>query len=1069
MFASLPTIVLSFVLLCLTARAQEVTGTIVGNVVDTQGAALPAAQVTATNADTNLTREGTANGEGQFRIEFLPPGTYSVEVSAAGFRTYRHSGIVLHVSEFARVDTTLQLGAATSTILVDAALPEVDTTEASVSQTTESKQITALPLVNRDVYSLLNLTPGVQNTSSSNLLGFPGQRTFINGGADATMGSVNYYLDGGENISSLRNTGNMLPNPDAIEEFRVDSQDYSAEYGRFGNGVVNVVTKSGTNQLRGSLFEFVRNTVLDANAWNALTKPPLHRNQFGGTIGGPIVRNKTFFFGSYSGLRQNTTNFMASAVVPTDAERGGDFSALTKPIIDPTTGTQFPGNVIPVARLDPTAVNILNKYIPEANQPNSTFQGQVPNPTNTDEFLVKVDQNFSDSKRLTVSYFTTAGSSSVLPSGGNVPWSMQSYNWRQQNVNISLTSAIGPNLVNQAWLNYTRYFGGRTNEPGMSLHDLGSDFLPQGTPSLPQIVVTGYFTLGQTIAGPVAGDNLYAVRDVVSYIRGRHSFRFGGDFSLAKDIQQTLLNNYGVFNFSGVKTGPAKNEGDSFADFLLGLPVTMNQDAPEDALYDFWMGGLFSQDDFRVHPRLTLNLGLRWDVQTPPVDPLNREQTWAPGQQSQVIPTAPLGLLVVGDPGVGRGVVPTRWQHVAPRFGLAWDPFGNGKTAIRAGAGIFYGSVSGNGWGTVENSQPFAVRAQYSNIASLTHVYANFPGAVSPYPYVYSPSNARFITPTALLPIALDFQWPYSYQFNFTVQREIAKRLSVSAGYVGTLSHHLAFSPDVNYAVYNRTATSSDYNSRRPYGNGLLSTINLMQPIGTAAYHALQLKVTKSMSQHIYLTSFYTFSKSLASAQMDGQTTNGGAQDSNNLALERGRSDYDQHHNFVAALIWDLSYYTGASPLLRNVVNGWTLSPIVTFTSGLPFTVTSGRDNNYDGVNNDRANLVGDPYLSPDRSPSQVRAEWFNTAAFTANPIGTDGTSARDLLDGPGFKKVDLGIFRDFSLRESLKLQFRSEFTNFFNSVNLNNPNAILTSSNFGKITGAHDMRQLQLGLRLIF
>ncbi|HXE11442.1 MAG TPA: TonB-dependent receptor [Bryobacteraceae bacterium] len=1059
---------LAILIFCLAGNAQQVTGTLVGNVVDPQGAAVAGARVTVTNAETNQEHSTVCNGHGEYRVEFLPPGIYAIKVEDSGFQTFIRAGVRLQVGQFARVDAKLELGATTSTVRVEGAAPAVNTTEASVGQTLGSQEITTLPLVNRDVYALLPLTPGVQNTTQAITLGFPAQRTFINGGADATMGSVNYYLDGGANMSSLRNTGNVLPNPDAIGELRVETNNYSAEYGRFGNGVVNAVTKSGTNQFHGSAFEFVRNTAFDANAWNALNKPPLHRNQFGGTLGGPIIRNKTFFFGSYSGLRQNTTQLLNSAVVPTPAERSGDFSTNKNPIIDPTTGSKFPGNRIPLTSFDPTALAIMNKYIPLANEPNGTFQGQVPNPYDTDEYLLKIDQDFSNSQRLTVSYFTTAGHNS-LQTAGNMPWSLQSYNWRQQNASASFTSTITPSLLNQAWLNYTRYFGGRTNLPALSLHDLGSDFMPQGTPSLPQIAVSGYFTLGQSIAGPVAGDNQYAFRDLVSYMHGRHSIHFGGDISLAKDIQNTLLNNYGVFDFSGAVTGPKSNQGDGFADFLLGRPASMNQDAPETAIYNFWYGSLFVQDDFKIVPRLTLNLGLRWDVQTPPVDPQNRQQTFVPGRQSQTIPSAPLGLLVVGDPGVERGVIPPRWHHFAPRLGLAWDPFGDGKTAVRAGAGIFYGSVSGNGWGTVENSQPFAVRAKFSNIESLTHPYASFPGGVSPYPYVYSPQNARFITPIGLLPIALDFQWPLTYQFNFTVQRQIANDFSVSAGYVGTLVHHLAFSPDVNYPVYRKGATSSNYNSRRPYGNGLLSTINMMESNGTAAYHALQLKANKAMGKRFSLTAYYTFSKSLASAQMDGQSTNGGAQDANNLALERGLSDYDQRHNFVAALVWNASYYGGSSRLLQNVLNGWSLSPIITLTSGQPFTVTSGKDNNYDGVNNDRANIIGDPYLSPSRSRSAVTAEWFNTAAFVANPIGADGTSARNLLAGPGSKNVDLGIFRNFTFSERVRLQFRAEFTNFFNIVNLNAPNSTLTSKTFGQITGAGTMREMQLGARVTF
>lgn len=1050
-------------------HAQQVTGNILGTVQDATGAVIVGAQVTARNQDTGLTRSVESNAQGAYRIDFLPPGNYEVEVSNRGFRSFRQTGVVLELGQSARVDAQLQIGEATSTVTVEGGLPAVNTSDATIGQTTTSEQITTLPLVNRTPYSLLTLTPGVQNTQNAITLGFPAQRTFINGGADATMGSVNYYLDGGPNISSLRNTGNAVPNPDALEEFRVDTNNYSAEYGRFGNGVINVVTRSGTNEFHGSAFEFFRNTHLNANTWNALTKPPLHRNQFGGTLGGPIVRNKTFFFGSYSGLRQMTTAFLPSAVVPTAAERTGNFSGISKPIIDPSNGKAFAGNRISSARFDPTALNVLNKYIPLANQPNNIFQGQVPNPYNTDEYLIKIDHLLTESQRFTISYFTTAGNNTVVPAGGNLPWSVQAYTWRQHNANLSYTWTATPSFVNQAWLSYTRYFGGRTNLPDISLHDLGSTFTPQGPPALPQISVSGYFTLGQGIAGPVAGDNIYNLRDVASYTIGRHSLRFGGEINLAKDIQETLLNNYGTFSFTGAKTGPKANQGDAFADFLLGLPITMNQDAPENAYYNSWFSGLFVQDDFKIHPRLTLNLGLRWDVQTPPVDPQNREQTFVPGVQSKVLPSAPLGLLLVGDPGVERGVVPVRWNHVSPRVGLAWDPFGDGKTAIRAGAGIFFGSVSGNGWGTVENSQPFAIRQQFSSPASFSNPYANLPGGVSPFPYIYSLSTARFITPAGLLPIALNFRWPYSYQLNFTVERQLARGLSLSAGYVGTLSHHLAFSPDINYPVFTSGATSSNYNNRRPIDPGQVSTINLMESNGTASYHSLQISAKKSMSRNLSFTSFYTFSKSLSSEEMNGQSTSGGAQDFNNLALEHGRSSFDRRHNFVAAIIWNISYYNGPSSLLKRILNGWTLSPIITLSSGLPFTVTSGRDNNFDGNNNDRANVVGNPYLDPSRSRSDVIAQWFNTAAFVQNPIGTDGTSARNFLDGPGYRDVDLGIFRDVAFKESVKLQFRAEFTNFFNLVSLNQPNSTQSSTSFGQITSAHDMRQLQLGLRLTF
>ncbi|MBV9084890.1 MAG: TonB-dependent receptor [Acidobacteriaceae bacterium] len=1049
--------------------AQQVTGNIVGNVVDAQGASVPDAQVTATNSDTGLARTVQTNREGEYRFDLLPPGKYAIEVTAHGFSTFRQTGIVLQVGQFARVDASLKLGQASESVTVTSAVPLINTTNATVGQTIDTQQITTLPLVNRNAYNLLTLVPGYQNTTQAITLGYPEQRTFLNGGSDATMGSVNYYLDGGPNMNDLRNTGNVVPNPDAIDEFRVETSNYSAEYGRFGNGVINVITRSGTNDFHGSAFEFLRNTKLNANTYNALAKPPLHRNQFGGTFGGPVMRNKTFFFATYSGLRQSTTTFLNGAVVPTIAQRNGNFSG-SKPIIDPRNGIQFNNNMIPVSRFDPTAVNILNKYIPLANLPNNVFQGQVRTPYNSDEWMGKVDHLVTDKQRITGSYYTTSGTNDIVSgSSPNIPWSTQHFEWRQHNANVSDTWTIGDHAVNQAWLNYTRYFGSRVNLPAISLHDLGSTFTPQGPPALPQIAVTGYFTLGQSIAGPVAGSNIYTLRDVFGYTTGRHSLRFGGEVGLAKDVQRTLLNDYGIFNFTGAKTGPRTNQGDAFADFLLGLPNTMNQDAPEDAYYDSWNMGLFLQDDFKVHPRLTLNLGVRYDIQTPPVDPQNREETFIAGRQSTVIPNAPPGLLVVGDKGVERGVVPVRRDHISPRVGLAWDPFGNGKTSIRAGGGVFFGSVSGNGWGAVENSQPFAVRQQFSNVASLTNPYASFPGGVSPFPYIYSPNNARFILPASLLPIDTNFRWPYSYQFNFSVQREIGGGVSLSGAYVGTFSHHLAFGRDVNYPIFTSTATSSNYNNRRPIAPGLLSSVVLMQSNQTASYNALQITAKKALGKYFSLNSYYVFSKSLSGASLDQQSTNPGAQDFNNVALEHGRSDYDQRHTSVTSLIWNVSYYTGNSGMLRNLLNGWNLAPIITFRSGLPFTVTTGKDNNYDGSTTDRPNIVGNPYLSPNRSRAAVTQMWFNINAFVPNPIGTDGNAGRNILDGPGQRNVDLGIYRDFAFGERAKLQFRSEFTNAFNLVSLNAPNATLSSANVGQITSAREMRQVQLGLRVTF
>ena len=412
--------------------------------MDSSGAALPGATVTARNVDTGFNRTVPSNEDGTYRLEFLPIGRYVVEVSLSGFKTATRSGIVLNVNDTARVDASLSVGAVAETVTVEGASPDVNTTTSEISKTIDAAAIQSLPIVDRNVYSLLDLTPGVQSNNNgiasassgtnSLILGFPEQRTLINGGADGGTGSVNYYLDGGVNMTGLRNTGNILPNPDAIQEFKVQTNSYNAEYGRFASGVINVITKAGTNAYHGSAFEYLRDGHMNAKEWGSvLGTPPLKRNQFGATGGGPIARDRTFFFGTYSGLRQTTSTFLNTAIVPTAQERTGDFSASGTRPTDPATGQTFVCNgvvgLICPNRLDPVAMKIINTYIPLANVPGQIWQGYVPSPYDSDEMLVKIDHQLNAAHRLTGSYFLTSGSNTVRAGGGNLPWASQEFKW----------------------------------------------------------------------------------------------------------------------------------------------------------------------------------------------------------------------------------------------------------------------------------------------------------------------------------------------------------------------------------------------------------------------------------------------------------------------------------------------------------------------------------------------------------------------------------------------------------------------------------------------------------------
>ena len=474
---------LLILLLCLPAYlpAQATSASIFGSVQDPSGALIPQATVTVVHRDTNTMRTALTDASGQFTLTFLPVGNYTIEVEATGFKKFVQRGIVLDVGRQARVDAVLQVGAMADAITVTSDAPLVNTSDPSIGRTINNKEVESLPLVNRDLLALLNLTPGVRmNTDvNSQSVGSPEHDTTINGSGNA-MGASSYYLDGGKNSSPIRNTGAPLPNPDAVQEFRVITNSFGAEFGHFSGGVIDVVTRSGSNEIHGSLFEYLRNNKLEAQTWNSTSaKAPLHRNQFGGSVGGPVIRNKTFFFFSYQGLRQRQSVIRNSAIPPTATERAGDFSASTrtKPI-DPTTKLPYPSNIIPQALFDKTALQILS-LIPSANRSDLKYETVVPRPQDTNEQVMRIDHSISTRHQLSGSYFHIVGTDTEpITGGGNIPWSNRVYSTPQHNLNATETWTVSPNITNQFRLSYSRYFTARAGDPAKSLGRLRVELLP---------------------------------------------------------------------------------------------------------------------------------------------------------------------------------------------------------------------------------------------------------------------------------------------------------------------------------------------------------------------------------------------------------------------------------------------------------------------------------------------------------------------------------------------------------------------------------------------------------------
>jgi hypothetical protein len=1087
------------------ARAQQITGAIAGTVIDPAGAVVPNALIQATNTGTGFSRTANSDNSGAYLIQYLPVGTYTVEVTGPGFKKFVQQNLVIAVDVTQTLNITLGVGLATETVTVTDAPPLINTTTETLGRTVTPEEINSMPLVNRNAYQVISLTPGVQTNSSSMqtnpqgnpnfVIGVPSTQVIVNGGVDGGVPMVSFYLDGGINMTGLRNYGNALPNPDALEEFRVETSNFAAQYGRMSGAVVTAVTKSGTNKFHGSVFEFVRNTDLNAYSWGSTINLPYHRNQFGGVIGGPIKRDKAFFLFSYGGLRQTVGQLLTGAVVPTALERIGDFTQSKIIPNFPGTSTPIKGTnsstncttatvgCVPTSLLDPTAATMLKNYVPLPNSANNTYVGSYTTPTNQDEYLGKYDQVLGAKDHLQATYYTiksVSGAFGGAGTSGYIPYSVNQSNARQQNFNVSDVHTLDSAKVNQIWGTVTRVAGGRTNLPQISLGDLGSSFTIQGPKALPQLLVSGYFNAGGALAGPVSTTDFYGLRDVFSMTKGAHTLNFGGEISLEKDAIVGNLYNFGVFNFNTSAPTTTKN---AVADFVSGQVTSMEQDTPYHGLLNYFYFAGFAQDAWRVTPRFTANLGLRYDVQEAPVESQNLTAAFVPGQQSTVVPAAPKGVLFPGDTGIPRGIAGNQLGHVSPRVGLVFDPFGDGKTAIRAGAGIFYGSVSANEWNQPANAQPFAIRQTFSSITSFSKVYGNpasFPNG-DPFPYTYNPKSPRFLPAAAVEAISPSYKWPLSYQFNAAVEQQLPYGLSLQTAYVGNFVRHVPFGIDGNNPVYalGANTTQTSINARRPYDPGVLGQVILITSGQTANYNSLQVSVHKQMSHGLMLNGFYVWSRSMWSANASAIGL-GTAQNFSALSEERGPSDNDKRNVANISGIWTLDYYHGANGWEKQLANGWKISAIAFLQSGAPVNITSGTDKNLDGYNNDRPNLVPgvNPFLSPQRARNVSTQAWFNTAAFTVNgpglaggigPGGADGNTPRDFLRAPGYRDVDLGLERDFHIREAMGFVFRADMTNVFNLVSLNAPTANLSSSINGHITSAAPNRIIQLGARLTF
>jgi outer membrane receptor protein involved in Fe transport len=1038
---------------------------LVGTVADPSGAVVVHAQIVVHNVETGVDRRASTDERGRYFVSPLAIGHYTLTAEASGFRTVKVSDIYLTIGQTGVKDITMQIGQVSESVSVVDTTALLQAEDAAVGQSVENKKIVDLPLNGRDFTQLVALTPGA--TSAGQAYETGSSQVVINGQRSTKTTAT---IDGVMDVDQLFQGFPISPSVDAIDEFKVQSGNFSAEQG-MGPSNISVTLKSGTNSYHGTAFEFLRNDAMDARNFFQPERSVLKRHQFGGSAGGPIKRDKLFWFGNYEGTRQHSGNEF-SITVPSDAMRKGDFSGMP-PIMDPLTGKQFPNNIIPANRINQTA----NYFLPFFPLPNSgtQFIYSPPSTVNLNQETGRVDYYINDSNRLFGSY-TAAGRNVFDPepqpkNGGLTRQGLA------QRANINWNKTITPTMMNTLMLGWSRFKNVLT--PSI----IGTNYTVQSGlqgfeqtsarfPGFPQLSIGGYEGLSGFEWAPLINptDNRQ-IADDFSLIRGGHQIRFGTDLRRFMWSSQSATVGRGDISYSGDYTG------DGWADFLLGYPVSAFRQYPQ-SNYNQLSYNLawYVQDNWHVTPNLTLNLGLRYEYDTWPVDSRNQVTSFdpaigkfvvghKPGQAPDLAaqPLAALAWQLFGNLMVKAGDVglPTRTlrfpdkNNWGPRVGLAWRPPFLKDTAFRIGYGVFYELVNGNNYSNLTaTSIPWIISQGVTNTLPVPtldnqHLFAPFdaPGAASPsvQPIVYDP-NARV---------------PYMQEWNVSIQKQLGRTTSLDVAYVGNKGTKL----ETNVPVNRPLPGPGDVDSRRPFP-GLSEGFDVAHE-GSSIYHALQVKLERTYSAGLSLLASYTYSKSIDNSSSDFGS---GVEDEYNLRLERAVSSFDYRHRLSVGYVYDLPFGKGkalqpSNSVLSAIVSGWETTGIVTLQSGAPFTVTSGRDVANTGSGSQRPDRIRSGEIS-----NPTIDQWFDTSAFVLNAPYTWGNSGRNILRTDSLKVWDAGLMRRFSVRESMYFQLRGEFFNALNHPDFGTPDTNLSSGNFGRVFSTRNSPRIgQVALKFVF
>jgi outer membrane receptor protein involved in Fe transport len=1056
--------------------SADVTGSISGVVKDSTGAIIPGAELIATNVGTNATYSALSDESGVFVVRAIPIGLYNLSAEARGFKKFESKGIRVQVNEAARVDVALTVGETSETIVVSSKVTHVDTESSTLKTVVDQRRIEDLPLNGRNPTQLMRLVAGVQADPRADVLSgttYPGVvPVSVNGGRANT---TNYVLDGGQNNDHYSNAPNPMPNPDALQEFSVQTNNFSAEFGRNVGGIVNAVTKSGTNKLHGTAFEYVRNHALNAANFFSPINPQgekqddgLKRNQFGTTLGGPVWlgplydgRDQTFFFFSYQGTLDRRTPQSVERVVPTEAQRRGDFSALPRQLRNPFTGANYPNNQIPLSDFNPVSKFITDNYLPVPSAGAVRIAFATLSNLDDHQTMVRGDHKLSTNNTLSGRFWVSNASQPAFLDAKNYLAQSTGRTWRNTSVVIGDTHAFGATVLNSALFSFNRTNGNNFQVlPDRSLTDLGVKMYNDQTPQY-HLTVDGYFQINTGDTNTFLRDE-YQVSDTIRWSKGKHQISLGGEYG--RGIGD-VVNNFRA-NGQFAWNGAAPFTGDALADFFVGKFNTLVQGIGEYKKTRFDILALFFQDSIRLTNRLTVDLGLRWDPFFPYTDVDGKLSAWRPGQESQRYVNAPVGILYPGDPGLPDGGYDTSWNNFGPRFGFAWDVFGDGKTSLRGGYGIFYDRSNTISTNSQANQGPFGTLVTINGNAANTFTDP-YVGTTNPFPASTNPPpDVAFVLPHVAFVYEANMRNPYIQAWNLTLEREVGWGFVARGAYAASKGTHLVIGREGNPAIFAPGATTATTNQRRPLFPNF-GQVTLIEGTGNSTFHSMQLTAERRFNQGFSILTNYMFSKSIDDSSANKATgqTRVGIYDQ---SFDRGPSDFDHTHVFTSSSLWEIPGRFD-NRLANALVGGWNLTSIITLQSGFPFTVASGVDNARSGTGGQRADLVGDPILPDSRSRGEEVAMWLNRAAFAPNVLGTFGNQGRNMWRGPGYATVDLGVHKNFQAAEALRIQFRFEVFNAFNRPNLMGPNASQNSATFMRTTTAFDPRILQFAMKLIF